>query len=342
MSAFIKSVEQLENLLSEPTPGAIETMRRLDGDILLLGVAGKMGPTLARMAKRASEMAGKKRRVIGVSRFSSAAHETELQVHGVETIRCDLLDERAVQNLPDAPNVIYLAGMKFGSTGQESLTWAMNTYLPAIICKKSSRSKIVAFSTGNIYGLVPVNGSGSVETDSPNPAGEYAMSCLGRERMFEYFSRALKIPVALIRLNYACELRYGVLVDLARKIFNGEPIDLSMGWFNVLWQADANAMALQCFAHVASPPFVINLTGPEKLSVRQTCETFAEKMGKKVSFVGEEKPTALLNNAQNAFRLFGEPRVKADQLIEWISQWTKDGGTTLGKPTHFESRDGKF
>jgi nucleoside-diphosphate-sugar epimerase len=338
----IKSVEQLENLLSEPTPGAIEAIRKLDGDILFLGVAGKMGPTLARMTKRASEMAGKKRRVIGVSRFSSAAHEAELQAHGIETIRCDLLDERAVQNLPDAPNVIYLAGMKFGSTGQESLTWAMNTYLPAIICKKFSRSKIVAFSTGNIYGLVPANGDGSVETDSPNPAGEYAMSCLGRERMFEYFSRALKIPVALIRLNYACELRYGVLVDLARKIFDGEPIDLGMGWFNVLWQADANAMALQCFAHVSSPPFVINMTGSEKLSVRQTCETLAEKMGKKVSFVGEEKPTALLNNAQNSFQLFGEPRVKADELIEWISQWTKDGGATLGKPTHFESRDGKF
>lgn len=342
MISSIKSVEQLETLLSEPTPGAIEAIGQLEGDILLLGVAGKMGPTLARMAKRASELSGRRRRVIGVSRFSSGANETELQAHGIETIRCDLLDERAVQNLPDAPNVIYLAGMKFGSTGQESLTWAMNTYLPAIVCRKFSRCRIVAFSTGNIYGLVPATGPGSLESDSPNPAGDYAMSCLGRERIFEHFSRTLQIPIALIRLNYACELRYGVVTDLARKIFDDEPIDLRMGWFNVLWQADANAMALQCFAHVSSPPFVINLTGGEKLSVRQTCETLAAKMDGKVSFVGEEKPTALLSNPQKAFQLFGEPRVKVDELIEWISQWTNNGGTTLGKPTHFESRDGKF
>ncbi|MFN7141778.1 MAG: NAD-dependent epimerase/dehydratase family protein, partial [Limisphaerales bacterium] len=226
MKNSIASVEELDELLSEPTPVAIDTLRRLEGDIILLGVAGKMGPTLARMAKRASDAAGVKRRIIGVSRFSSAEQETELQKHGIETFRCDLLNEEALQHLPDVPNVIYLAGMKFGATGQESLTWAMNTHLPALVCKKYRNSKIVAFSTGNVYGLAPVSSGGSVETDLPNPVGEYAMSCLGRERMFEHFSRTWNIPLAIVRLNYACEMRYGVLVDLAKKIAAGQTIDL--------------------------------------------------------------------------------------------------------------------
>ncbi len=317
-------------------------MARLEGDIILLGVAGKMGPTLARMAKRATDLAGRKRRVIGVSRFSTGDQARELESHGVETIRCDLLDENAVAALPDVPNVIYLAGMKFGSTGQESLTWAMNTYLPAVVCKKFARSRIVAFSTGNVYGLVPVRGSGSVETDAPNPAGEYAMSCLGRERMFEHFSRTQKTPMALIRLNYATEMRYGVPVDLARKVFAGEPINLAMGWFNTIWQADANAMVLQCLAHVASPPLMLNVTGQEKLGVRAVGEEFAKRMNRPARFVGEESSTALLNNAQRAFSLFGSPRIDAAQLLEWVANWTMQSRATLGKPTHFESRDGKF
>jgi hypothetical protein len=340
--AKIESVEQLENLLSEPTPGAIEAMRRLKGDIMLLGVAGKMGPTLARMAKRASLIAGAPRRVIGVSRFSSSAQEQEVQRHGIETIRCDLLDEAAVQKLPDAPNIIYMAGMKFGATGNESLTWALNTYLPSIICRKFSRSKIVAFSTGNIYGLVPVANGGSVETDMPNPVGEYAMSCLGRERMFDHFSRTLQIPLAIVRLNYACELRYGVFVDLAEQIFAGKPIDLSMGSLNTIWQADANAMTLQCFDHVATPPFVINVTGPELLRVRKVCEKLSQRIGKLVSFSGAESSEGLLNNAQRSFQLFGKPRVSADELLDCVADWVKNGKGTLGKPTHFESRDGKF
>lgn len=342
MTSPIESIDQLEDALSEPTPGAIEAMRRLEGDILMLGVAGKMGPTLARMAWRASALAGKPRRVIGVSRFSIQAREAELQSHGIETIRCDLLDESAVNHLPDVPNVIFLAGMKFGSTGRESLTWAMNSYLPAIVCKKFARSRIVAFSTGNIYGLVPANGSGSVETDEPNPPGEYAMSCVGRERIFEHFSRTLKIPTVLVRLNYAGELRYGVLVDLARQILEGRSVDLGMGWFNTIWQADANAIALQCFDHASSPPLLLNLTGPEKLNVRETCEQLARQMGKKVSFTGEEKPAAFLNNSNRAFELFGKPRVGADELIARVAGWVKHGGAVLGKPTHFESRDGKF
>jgi nucleoside-diphosphate-sugar epimerase len=338
----IQDVNQLEELLSEPTEGVVETMRRLEGDIIVLGVAGKMGPTLARMAKRASELAGVKRRVIGVSRFSSGDQEREYQKYGLETICCDLLDEIAVRKLPDVRNVVYMAGMKFGSTGQEAKTWAMNTYLPAIVCKKFVGSRIVAFSTGNVYGLVPVASGGSLESDVPNPVGEYAMSCLGRERMFEHFSRAAKIPLATVRLNYACELRYGVLVDLAKNVFAGAPIDLSMGWLNTIWQGDANGMALQCFDHVTFPPLLVNVAGPEKLSVRNVCEQLAQRMGKAVSFLGTEAPTALLSNGQRAFKLFGKPRFSANQLCEWIADWVMRGGATLGKPTHFESRDGKF
>jgi len=338
----IETIEQLETLLSEPTEGVIETMRRLEGDLIILGVAGKMGPTLARMAKRASDLAGVKRRVIGVARFSSGDQEREYQKHGLETMCCDLLDEFAVRKLPDVRNVVYMAGMKFGSTGQESKTWAMNTYLPAIVCKKFMGSRIVAFSTGNVYGLVPVANGGSLENDLPNPVGEYAMSCLGRERMFEHFSRVSKIPMATVRLNYACELRYGVLIDLAKNIFAGAPIDLNMGWLNTIWQGDANAMALQCFDHTTVPPLLLNVAGPEMLNVREVCEKLAQRMGKTVSFRGEESSTALLNNAQRAFKLFGKPRVSTDQLCEWIADWMMRGGKTLGKPTHFESRDGKF
>jgi nucleoside-diphosphate-sugar epimerase len=338
----IRTIEELDERLSEPSPGAIETMRALEGDVILLGVAGKMGPTLARMVKRASAAAGVQRRVIGVSRFSDARHESELTRHGVETIRCDLLEENAVEQLPAAPNVLYLAGMKFGATGQEAKTWAMNAYLPATVCKKYRDSKIVAFSTGNVYGLTPVTGGGSRETDAPNPVGEYAMSCLGRERMFEHFSRSNGTPVALIRLNYACELRYGVLVDLAQKVWAGQPVDVSMGGFNIIWQGDANAMTIEALRHVQSPPLILNLTGPEILSIRAMSERFGKLMGREVQFRGAEADTALLSNAGRAFELFGKPRVQTEQLLQWIAQWVMNGGPSLGKPTHFESRDGKF
>ncbi len=338
----IASVEELEDLLSQPTESVVQTLGRLKGDILVLGVAGKMGPTLARMARRASEAAGVRRRVIGVARFSDAHHQSELQAHGIETIRCDLLDEAALAALPDAPNIVFMAGMKFGSTGQEALTWAMNCHLPALVCKKYSRSRIVAFSTGNIYGLTPVTGGGSLETDAPNPVGDYAMSCLGRERIFEHFSRRLGIPMAMIRLNYACELRYGVLVDIARRVWSGETVDVAMGHLNTIWQADANAMTLQAFDHVASPPLLLNVTGPEPLSVREMAARFGELMNKRVAVSGSESPTALLANAAQALRLFGPPHVGVEQMLRWIADWVMRGGASLGKPTHFESRDGKF
>jgi nucleoside-diphosphate-sugar epimerase len=338
----IRDIPHLEDLLSEPTPGAIAALSRLGGDLILLGVGGKMGPTLARMAKRGFDAAGSKHRVIGVSRFSSAQEEVNLRKHGVETIRCDLLDEAAVAALPDAPNVVHMAGMKFGATGQEPLTWAMNAYLPSVVCKKYRGSRIVAFSTGNVYGMTPIAGGGSRENDEPRPVGEYAMSCLGRERMFEHFSRTLNIPTALVRLNYACEPRYGVFVDLAQKVLAGEPIDLAMGHFNIIWQGDANAMTLQCFDHVATPPIVVNVTGPEKLGVRKVAEKLGRLLGKQPRFVGQEAETALLSDASRAFDWFGRPGVTADDLLHWVADWVRRGGATLNKPTHFESRAGRF
>jgi len=338
----IESVEQLEEMLSDPTPAAIKAMDLMKGDLIILGVAGKMGPTLARMAKRASDAAGVKRRVIGVSRFSNPDEEPALNAHGIETIKADLLDQSALDALPDAPNVLYMAGMKFGATGKEALTWAMNTYLPGMVCNRYPKSRIVAFSTGNVYGLKSVASGGSVETDIPNPVGEYAMSCLGRERMFEHFSRALKIPMAIIRLNYATEMRYGVIVDLAKKVWAGETIDVAMGHFNIIWQADANAMTLAAFDHLKSPPLLLNVAGPEIVKVRDVCTTYGQLMNKPVKFTGTEATDALLNNGSLGHKLAGRPRVNLEQQLKWVAQWVMSGGASLGKPTHFESRDGKF
>ena len=317
-------------------------LSRVEGDILILGAAGKMGPTLARMARRAADAARLKRRVIAVSRFGSGGARERLEQWGVQTIAADLLDEAQLAALPDAPNVIYMAGMKFGATGQEPLTWAMNTLLPALVAKRYAQSRIVAFSTGNVYGLSPVSRGGSLEGDLLNPAGEYAMSCVGRERMFEHFSRTLGTKVCIYRLNYACEMRYGVLMDLGRKVWEGKPVDLGMGHFNVIWQGDANATALQCLEHAASPPSVVNVTGLETLSTRSICERFGQLMGKSPVFVGEEAGDALLSNASLSQRLFGRPRVDVERMIQWAADWIERGGESLNKPTHFEVRDGKF
>jgi len=338
----IESVDQLEDLLSEPTPGVVETLAKLEGDIIVLGAAGKMGPTLARMARRASDAAGVRRRVIGVSRFSTTGEEPRLQAHGVETIRCDLLDQVALDRLPDAPNIVYMTGMKFGSTGQEALTWAMNAYLPGMVCQRYRNSRIAAFSTGNVYGLSPVAHGGARESDPLNPHGDYALSCLGRERIFEHFSRTLSIPVSMLRLNYATETRYGVLVDVAQKVLAGKPVELSVGHFNSIWQADANAMALCSLAHATSPPFVINIAGPETLSVREVAQKFSLLLDKPVMFSGIEGPDAYISNGQIGHRLYGYPRFSVEQMIYWIADWVKRGGASLGKPTHFEARDGKY
>lgn len=338
----LRDIAALEDRLSEPTPGVVETMRRLQGDILILGVGGKMGPTLGRMAKRASDAAGVQRRVIGVSRFSKGGVEADLQAQGIETLSCDLLDPDALARLPDVPNIVYMAGMKFGSTGQEALTWVMNAHLPGLVCRRFANSRIVAFSTGNVYPFVPVTGGGSLETDPLEPTGDYAMSCLGRERIFEHYSRALHIPVAIIRLSYAVEMRYGVLMDIGTRVWNGEPVDLAMGNLVAIWQADANAMSLQAFDHGASPPFVVNVTGPEILSVRQIAAEFGRLLDRSVTFTGTETGVALIANSQKASRLFGYPRTSIARILPWCADWIARGGETLGKPTHFETTDGKF
>jgi nucleoside-diphosphate-sugar epimerase len=338
----IDNVEQLENLLSEPPAPVIEAMGRLEGDIILLGAGGKIGPSLGRMAKRASDLAGVSRRIIAVSRFSSPAEEAGFRARGIETVKCDLLDAGAVARLPEAPNVIYLAGFKFGAAQDAARTWAMNTYLPSIVCPKYRTSRIVAFSTGTVYGLAPLAGGGSRETDTPKPVGEYAMSCLGRERMFEYFSRELGFSAVLLRLFYASELRYGVLVDLAFKIMSGEPIDLATGAFNIIWQGDSNAATLLSFGQISRPPAVLNIAGLETLGTRQTALELGRRLGREPVFCGAETESACLANASNAARLFGPPRVGPEQLIGWVADWVKRGGPSLGKPTHFESRDGIY
>ena len=338
----IADVRQLDDLLSDPPDYVINAVRNLDGDILVLGVAGKMGPTLARMAKRAMERANIRRRVIGAARFSDPSQQRALEEAGVETVRCDLLDEADLARLPEAPSVVFMAGRKFGSTGLESVTWAMNTYVPALVARRFKNSQIAVFSTGNVYGLTAVGDGGSKETDVPRPVGEYAMSCLGRERMFEYFSSVFGTRVAILRLNYAVEMRYGIIADLARRVAAGETVDLAMGYFNAIWQADANAMALASLSHAATPPIVLNIAGPEELSVRAVCTDLAAALGRSVAFSGQEAADALLSNGERGWSLFGRPSVGVPQLIEWTADWVSRGGATLGKPTHFESRDGTF
>jgi dTDP-4-dehydrorhamnose reductase len=339
---YITDVEQLELALSEPSDSTVRALAGLPGDILVLGCGGKMGPTLARMAKRASDAAGISRRVTAVSRFSFANLPQRLKSWGIETISGDLLDPNFLQKLPDAPNVVYMAGMKFGSTGQESLTWAMNSFLPGLVANRFRNSRIAAFSTGNVYGLTPVSRGGSRETDELHPVGEYAMSCLGRERIFEHFSTVAGVKTSILRLNYSTELRYGVLVDIAQRVHAGQAVALSMGYLNSIWQADANAMSLQALLHAASPSFVVNIAGPETLSVRHVAEQFALRFNKKVQFDGTESHDALLSNAQKAFALFGKPRVSAEKMLDLIANWVERGGATLSKPTHFENRAGKF
>jgi nucleoside-diphosphate-sugar epimerase len=337
---------ELEDALSEPTPAVIETLRQLDGDLLILGVAGKMGPSLARMAQRAFRAAGNRRRVIGAARFT-AGGEDELRAQGIDTIRCNLLDADAVARLPETPLVLYLAGRKFGSTGDEPGTWAQNAYLPGLVGSRFRRSRIVALSTGNVYGLAPVARGGSVETDPLQPVGEYAMSCLGRERIFQYVSQTHGTPVSLIRLNYACDLRYGVLVDLAQQILAGRPIDIGMTAFNTLWQGDANAMTLCAFSQAAAPAWTVNVTGPEILRIRDAAEQLAQHLSdasqkRSARFTGVESDTALLSNPARALELWGPPRLTASELCAAVAAWLKRGGRTLNKPTHFESRDGTF
>lgn len=335
-------LSSLESRLSEPSDRTISTFQRMSGDLLVLGAGGKMGPSLVRMARRAADASQRNCRVIAVSRFSDEQLRHQLNDCGVVTISGDLLDPQFLRSLPDCENVMFMAGFKFGATSSPGAAWATNAYLPGAVMNRFRGSRIVAFSTGNVYGMTDVTGRGSVETDELRPVGEYAMSAVGRERIIAFFSDAHQTPTAIVRLNYAVDLRYGVLVDLATKVFRNEQISLEMGSFNCIWQGDANAMALACFDLTATPSRVLNLTGPDVISTRSVCEEFGRLMNRNVRFVGQETSTALLSDAGRTLNKLGPLRVTSQELIHWTADWVNRGGENLNRPTHFDEIDGKF
>ena len=334
------SVEALEDFMTTPSPALMADLKTLSGDILVLGVAGKMGPTLARLAKRAAPLG---KRVIGVARFSESGVRDALARAGVEAVSADLLDRNALERLPKAANVVFMAGRKFGATGNVPLTWAMNVQVPAMVAEAFKASRIVAFSTGCVYPFVPVKSGGATEDVDPvPPPGDYATSCVGRERMFEYFSAQHGTPGRLFRLNYAIDMRYGVLHDIGRKVRDGEAIDLAMGHVNVIWQGDANTVALRCLAHATTPTTPINVTGPETIEVSWLAGEFGKLFGKKPTLTGTPAPTGWLNNAGRMVKEFGPPSVPLSTMIEWTADWLSRDMATLNKPTHYEVRDGKY
>ena len=339
--ATIETEAALEELLSRPDPRDVELLRQLQGDVAVLGAGGKMGPSLARRIRRAADEAGTRTRVIAVARFSDAGLPSALAADGIECVVCDLLEPRQVDRLPDCANVLYLSGMKFGATDRPDLTWMQNTVAPAHVVRRYASSRIVAFSTGNVYPLVDPGSDGCDESVAPAPVGEYAQSCLGRERVFEYFSRADATPCLLFRLFYAVDLRYGTIVDIARHVFAGEPVDLQVGRVNAIWQGDANSYALRSLALCASPARPLVVTGPA-VSVREVAERFAARYGKPTRFTGEEGPLALLGNPAECVSRLGPPEVPLDRLVEWTAAWVEKGGRSLGKPTKFERTDGRF
>ncbi len=336
-----ESVVELEDALSEPTPEVVAALQKLDGDLMVLGAGGKMGPTLARMARRALDQAGSSRQVYAVSRYSDAAARALLDQAGVRTLACDLLDPAALATLPDVPNILFMAGMKFGASQSPALTWAMNVYLPGMAARRFPHANWVVFSSGNIYPFTPVAG-GCTECTPPAPVGEYAMSVLGRERIFSYFAQQSGMRCLLFRLNYAVEMRYGVLLDIANKVWHSEPIDLRMGSLNAIWQGDANAIALRCLTITENPPRILNVTGPETHSVRALACEFGRHMQREPIFEGSEQPEALIANASECQRLFGYPSVPIDAVVEWVAHWVMADGPTLNKPTKFAVRDGHY
>jgi hypothetical protein len=338
----INNKAELEERLSRPSDADAAALATMEGDLLILGAGGKMGPSLAKLARRAADKAGVKKRVIAVARFSNASLPAELAAHGIEPITADLLEPEELEKLPNVPNVVYMAAKKFGTAGAEHLTWAMNTYLPALVASRFRNSRIVAFSTGNVYPLRSPGEGGAVECTPVAPVGEYAQSALGRERMFEHGSAKWGTPVAILRLNYAIDLRYGVLLDIGQAVYQHRPVDLRMPLVNVIWQGDANSWCLRSFAHCQSPPFVLNMTGLETLEVRDIAVEFGRHFGVEPQFNSEPGSSALLNDATKAHQLFSETSVKPAEMIEWTANWIRQGGATLGKPTHFQTRDGKF
>jgi nucleoside-diphosphate-sugar epimerase len=338
----IETAEQLDNLLTLPNEADIAFAGRLRGDVMILGAGGKMGPTLAKRFRRASDAAGSSRRLLAVSRFQSGDAGREFETAGIEIASCDLLDSGDVAALPVIENVLFLAGRKFGSSGDPDVTWAMNTLVPGNIARHFRDSRIVAFSTGNVYPFVAVERGGCLESDETAPRGEYAQSCLGRERIFEYYSKQFGTACLIFRLNYAIDLRYGVLVDIARHVYEGSPVEVSVPAVNVIWQGDANSYAMRSLELCESPPRYLNVTGPETISVRRAAEYFAKRFGRTLHLAGESEEVALLSNAGACHAALGYPEISAAQLMEWVARWIEIGGASLHKATKFQVIDGKF
>jgi len=334
----INTIDELDEILSRPSDALIQFMADLDGDIMILGAGGKIGPTMARMAKRAIDAAGAAKKVIAVD----VVDLPDLAAEGIETHTCDMLDQAAVDALPKVANVIYMVGRKFGSTGSEHLTWAINVIVPYHVARAFTGSRIVAFSTGCVYPVMDLFTGGATEDTPCDPVGEYAQSCLGRERMFDFYAETAGERVVQLRLNYSVELRYGVLVDVATRVLNGEPVDVTTGFANVIWQGDACDQVLRSLAMATSPATVLNVTGPETFSIRQVAGEFGKLMGKPVTFTGEENGRGYLSNAAKANSLLGNPLVPLGAIIRWIAHWVASGGESSGKPTHFETQDGKY
>jgi len=342
MNIKFRNEEELDTELSRPSEALVQMMKRLDGDLVILGIGGKMGLTLGRMAAEAVEQSGKHRRVIGVSRFSDETSRQWLEDNGVETIRCDLLDEDAVSSLPDAANVIFMVGRKFGTAGSEAMTWGINMVTSANAARRYSSSRIVVFSTGCVYPLADVKSGGCLETNPPNPVGEYAQSCLGRERIFQYFCEMQQTPMSIYRLNYAIDLRYGVLHDIARWIWEEKPVPLNVPVFNCIWQRDANERALLSLEHCSVPADILNVTGSETLNVKEVAEKLGRHLNKPVNFCGDPGTKAYLSDATKSIRRFGYPNMSVDDMIDATAFWIKNCGTTLNKPTHFEVSNGEY
>jgi nucleoside-diphosphate-sugar epimerase len=338
----MKQIDAVVEELLQPSDALVADIAKLKGDILILGVGGKIGPSLALLARRAIDKSGISKRVIGVSRFSEPDLKEQLEQNGIETHSADLMNETDLQAIPEAENVLYLAGTKFGTTGKESFTWAMNAYLPGRVAEKCKGSRIVVYSTGNVYPFSSLASGGATEDVPPAPVGEYGQSCLGRERVFEHFSYKYQTPLLIYRLNYANDLRYGVLLEIAKSVKENKPIDLTSGHVNVIWQGDANEIALRSFLHCSVPAKLLNVTGPETAPIRWIASEFGRIFKQEPIFTGQEENTALLSNAAESFRLFGYPKVSLKEMIELTAQWLLEGGATIQKPTHFQERKGQF
>ena len=343
MSNMKWNEEILNEMLTTPSQALIADVAKMEGDIMILGAGGKMGPDMCILAARAVKAAGMQKKVYAVSRFSDAAAAKRLEDEGVTIIAADLTADGVLEQLPECENIVFMAGRKFGTNGNEYLTWGMNAGLPTLVARRFRNSKIVTFSSGNLYPKVSTCSGGATEETAPNPVGEYPMSCLARERAFEYAAKTYGTSVCIMRLNYAIDLRYGVLHDIAQTILAGKSVDLSaMPSFNCIWQKDANDAALRLLLHTSPDVSIVNVTGPETAGVKRTAEQLAAGLGKSVTFVGQEAPTAYLNNAGKMFSLFGYPTVCLDTLIQWQCEWLNCGGRSLGKPTHFEEREGNY